>query len=180
MDDSLRTVVEMNTVSWARFQRDVADVSPDEVDWRPLPEANTINLIVRHLRIDAAWHVRSIERQAPDQGSKVASDDARTESIPLEFHDNLSHLGNLVARFRDVLGRITAADLQRRSAWAYEAFPQATLPDHFLAYHFALHLAGHGGQIRTLRNLYEKTRGRPARFFPDNPTFPQGRAGAEA
>ena len=177
MDDSLHIVVEMNTVSWTRFQRDVADVGPDELDWRPLPEANTINLIVRHLRIDAAWHVRSIERQAPDQAANVAADHSQIESVPLEFHDNLRHLGTLVARFQDVLGRITAADLQRRSSWAYEEFPQATVPDHFLAYHFALHLAGHGGQIRTLRNLYEKARGRPARFFPDNPTFPQGQAG---
>ena len=30
----------------------------------------------------------------------------------------------------------------------------------------------HWGQVRTLRNLYRKTRGEPARFFPDNPTFP--------
>ena len=41
-----------------------------------------------------------------------------------------------------------------------------------LAYHQATHLARHTGQIRTIRNLYRKTRGEPARFFPDNPTYP--------
>jgi hypothetical protein len=30
----------------------------------------------------------------------------------------------------------------------------------------------HWGQVRALRNLYRKSRGEPARFFPDNPTFP--------
>ena len=35
------------------------------------------------------------------------------------------------------------------------------------------HLAMHCGQIRSIRNLYRKTRGEPLRFFPDNPTFPR-------
>ena len=30
----------------------------------------------------------------------------------------------------------------------------------------------HCGQIQTIRNLYRKTRGEPARFFPENPTYP--------
>jgi hypothetical protein len=40
-----------------------------------------------------------------------------------------------------------------------------------------MHLAMHWGQINTIRNLYRKTRGEPARLFPDNPTFPRGEAG---
>jgi hypothetical protein len=43
-----------------------------------------------------------------------------------------------------------------------------------LAYHQATHLAYHTGQIRSIRNLYRKIRGEPARFFPENPTFPRG------
>ena len=37
-----------------------------------------------------------------------------------------------------------------------------------------MHLAGHLGQIRTIRTLYKKTRGEPIppEFYPDNPTFP--------
>jgi hypothetical protein len=65
MDERLGAVVEMNEVTWARFQGTMADVGPDEINWRPLPQANTINLILRHLRIDAAWHVTRIEREAP-------------------------------------------------------------------------------------------------------------------
>jgi hypothetical protein len=41
-----------------------------------------------------------------------------------------------------------------------------------LWYHQAIHLAMHCGQSRTIRNLYCKARGEPARFFPDNPTYP--------
>lgn len=40
-------------------------------------------------------------------------------------------------------------------------------------FHQALHLAGHTAQISTIRNLYRKTRGEPALFFPDNPTYPK-------
>ncbi len=36
-----------------------------------------------------------------------------------------------------------------------------------------LHLAMHRGQIRTLRNLYRKTSGKPGLFFPHNLTFPE-------
>jgi hypothetical protein len=64
-------------------------------------------------------------------------------------------------------------ELERLTASAYKDFPQGAIPGHFLGYHFALHLAGHDAQIRGIRNLHRKVRGQPARFFPDNPTFPQ-------
>lgn len=47
---------------------------------------------------------------------------------------------------------------------------ELTLP-HLLGYHHAIYLAMHWGQIRSLRNLFRTTRGLPARFVPDNPTF---------
>ncbi|HKB36567.1 MAG TPA: hypothetical protein VKD72_08945 [Gemmataceae bacterium] len=64
--------------------------------------------------------------------------------------------------------------LQEKNAAAYgEAITGKGLA-YVLAYHQATHLAYHTGQIRSIRNLYRKTRGEPVRFFPDNPTFPDG------
>jgi len=83
MDDALRVVVEMNETIWGRFKSALEDLSEEEIHWRFLPQANTINVIVRQK-----------------------------------------------------------------------------------------HMATHLGQIRTIRNLYRKTRGEPARFFPENPTYP--------
>jgi len=74
-----------------------------------------------------------------------------------------------LARIAAALRHTSAADLRKRTAIAY---PGGRADTHFLGYHFAAHLAMHWGQIRTVRNLYRKSRGEPARFFPDNPTFP--------
>lgn len=171
MDAALGVVLEINEVVWRRFKRDLEGVTPDEIDWRPLSEANSINLILRHLRIDAAWHVSRIE-QGEEGPPEEAGHGQRPESVPLEFDRNLKELDDLCTRFIGALGRTTLTGLERQTALAYEDSPQGPAPAHMLGFHLALHLAGHGGQIRTLRNPYRKTRGEPARFFPDNPTFP--------
>jgi len=64
VDDGLSFVVEMNQAMWDRFVADLRDVTPDEADWRPLPQANSINVILRHLRIEAEWHLASLEHGA--------------------------------------------------------------------------------------------------------------------
>ena len=55
MDQTLRVVTDMNDFVWNGIKEDLKDLTPDEVQWRPLPQANNINLIVRHLRIEAEW-----------------------------------------------------------------------------------------------------------------------------
>jgi hypothetical protein len=100
MDESLQVAIELTT---------------EEVNWRPVPEANNINLIVRHLRIFVG--------------------------------------------------------LEQQSGRAYRDAGQGSAPNHFLGFHLAVHLARHWGQVGTLRNLYCRARGEPARFFPDNPSF---------
>jgi hypothetical protein len=95
-----------------------------------------------------------------------------TQSVPLDFEDSRRELVESFARLVASLRTLTLADLRRRTILAYQGSAQGPTPEHFLGFHFALHLAAHDGQIRSLRNLYRKTRGEPARFFPHNPTFP--------
>lgn len=168
MDEALRVVVEMNDHAWRRFKRDVEGVTPEEANWRPVPEANSINLILRHVRIDVRWHVASIERS----GQGRIDEATRSESLPLDFEANLREVDESCARFIAILRTLSSAEIRRRTLLAYQGAPQAPPSEQFLGFHFALHLTAHDGQIRTLRNLYRKLRGEPARFFPDNPTFP--------
>jgi uncharacterized protein (TIGR02118 family) len=165
--DGVDDFVEFNRTSWSRFERDVADVTAEEAAWRPLPQANTIALILRHLRIDAAWHADSIERDARARAMATGG------SGSLDFRANVAELSGHASRIVDGLSRLTRTRLRERTTLAYSDSPPARArPAHFLGFHFALHLAGHGAQIRTLRNLYAKVQGRPARFFPDNDSFP--------
>jgi hypothetical protein len=173
MDEALKVVIEMNEWIWNRFKDDLKDVTSEEINWQPLPQANTINAILRHLHIEAKWHLASIEHGEQMPSQVPVSVQQTTDSVPLDFERNLKELEELYTRFIATLRTTMLAGLQQQSALAYQDFPcEGRCPAHLLSFHQAVHLAGHWGQIRTIRNLYRKTRGEPARFFPDNPTFP--------
>lgn len=63
-DQGLEIAVQMHRFLWQRFAAALDGLSPEEIDWRPLPEANNINAIVRHLRIEAEWHVTRLVPRA--------------------------------------------------------------------------------------------------------------------
>jgi hypothetical protein len=170
MDESLQVAIELNEYTWNGFKKDLEDVTTEEVNWRPVPEANTINLIVRHLRIDTPWHVRNAGNN--DRGQDADTTSQTADPVPLDFERNLRELDELYTGFIGALRRMTLGGLERQSGRAY-GDAQRSAPSHFLGFHLAVHLARHWGQVRTLRNLYCKTRGEPARFSPDNPSFPQ-------
>lgn len=167
------TLVEMGEWLWRRFKGALEDVTAEEADWRPLPQANSINLIVRHLRIEAQWHLSSLEDGAPMPSEATPDLQREIDSVPVDFTRNLEELDRLYTRFLAGLRPMTPAALQRQTGLAYGSAGGAARPPHFLGFHQTMHLAMHFGQITSLRNLYRKTRGQPARFFPDNPTFPK-------
>jgi hypothetical protein len=169
MDDALRVVVEMHEHLWGRLTHALEDLSAEEMHWRPLPHANTINVIIRHLRIEVQWHLDSLERGAPMPTIAVAAPQAAIDAVPADFEANFKGLEELYSRFVERLRTTTLETLQQRTAAAYGEAWRLT---YSLGYHQALHLAMHCGQIRTIRNLYCKTRGEQARFLPENPTYP--------
>jgi Protein of unknown function (DUF664) len=172
VDDGLSFVVEMNEAVWARFVADIGDVTPEEVDWRPLPQANSINVIVRHLRIEAEWHLASLERGATMPSDVPPELQKQIDSVPVDFAQNSKELASLYGRFLAVLRETPLTKLQLQTERAYgNPAHTPSIPPHFLGFHQATHLANHLGQIRALRNLYRKTRGEPARFHPTNPTY---------
>jgi len=168
MDDALRVVVEMNETIWGRLKNALEDLSEEEIHWRPLPQANSINAIIRHLRIEAQWHLDSLERGEPMPTIAVAASQEAIAAVPADFEENLKMLVELYTSFVEILRSATLVTLQQRTAAAYG---EAMGLPYRLAYHQATHLAMHCGQIRTIRNLYCKMRGEPTRFFPENPTY---------
>jgi len=175
MDQALEVVVEMAESIWEGFRRALEDITPAEVNWRPLPEGNSISLIVRHLRIEAQWHRACLERGEPMPHETTENLQRQIDSVTLDYDGNLKALEEAYAGFLRELRGMTLGGLKEQTQAAYKAWPSSS--PHFLGFHQAMHLATHWGQIRTIRNLYCKTRGEPARFFPDNPSYPRGEAG---
>jgi hypothetical protein len=173
VDDGLAFVLEMNEAVWSRFNADIGELTREEAEWRPLPEANNISLILRHLRIEAAWHLASLEQGDPMPREIPPELQQRIDSVPDDYEQNAQELARLQGRFLSVLRACSLAELRTQTRAAYGSFEGVgAIPPHFLGFHQATHLAAHGGQIRTLRNLYRKTCGQPARFHPQNPTYP--------
>jgi hypothetical protein len=162
----------MNEWTWNRFRADLTDITPEEIDWRPLPQANTINVILKHLRVEAEWSLVSLERGAQSPYQNTASVQQLTDSIPADFARNLRELEEFHTQFTSALRRTTLAALRQQTVLD-QVFPGGSPhPSHLLSFRLPLHLAIHWGQIRTIRNLYRRTRGEPGRYFPHNPTFP--------
>lgn len=174
MDEALELVIEMNEWTWKRFKNDLTDITLEEINWRPLPQANNINAILKHLRVEAEWYLASLEHGGQSPYQDTASVQQLTDAIPLDFERNLQELEKLYTRFIEALGRTTLAALKQQTVLG-QVFPGgAPHPAHLLSFRQAVHLAIHWGQIRTIRNLYRRTRGEPGRFFPHNPTFSEG------
>jgi hypothetical protein len=170
LDKALQVIVEMTERIGEGFKKDLEDATSEEVNWRPLPEANNITVILRHLGIEAQWHQASLEHGAPMPSEMTEGLQQEIDSVPLDFDRNLQLFDHAYSSFLATLRTLTLVDLEQRSGAAYQAWSSCSA--HFLGFHQAMHVAMHWGQIRTLRNLYRKTRGEPARFFPENPTFP--------
>jgi hypothetical protein len=99
MDGALQVVIEMNEWTWKRFKADLQGLTPEEIDWRPLPQANTVNVILKHLRVEAEWYLESLDHGEQSPYRDTASVQQLADSIPLDFEQNLKELEELYTRF---------------------------------------------------------------------------------
>src|SRR5215211_9543786 len=99
MDDALQVVVEMHERLWGSLTHALEDLSAEEMHWRPLPHANTISVIIRHLRIEAQWHLDSLARGEPMPTIAVAAPQAAIDAVPADFEENFTRLEELYTRF---------------------------------------------------------------------------------
>src|SRR5206468_12654861 len=119
MDSALHVVAEMTEFTWQRLRSALEDVTAEEAQWRPLPEANSIALIVRHLAIEAQWHRASLERGEPMPHDTTEDLQRAIDAVPLDFQDNMTSLEQDLAAFLSALKTITFAVLEQRTGEAY-------------------------------------------------------------
>ena len=120
MDQALIAVIEMNEIVWNGLKENLKDLRADEVNWRPLPQANNINLIVRHLRIEAQWKLASLERGDPEPFETTESLQRFIDSVGFDFEQNLKALDELCTRFIAVLRGMDEATLLKRNHLVYD------------------------------------------------------------
>src|SRR5262249_4817320 len=135
MDQSLQLIVEMNQWIWSRFKDDLKDATPEEIDWRPLPQANNISAILGHLQIEAAWHLASLEHNEPMPVEITDELRQQIDSTPADFQHNFKELEESYSRFVAALGATTAPALERSSLIAYQNFTSGvSRPMHLLGF----------------------------------------------
>ena len=167
MDEALQLAIEMIEANWNNFKNDLKDLTPEEIDWRPLPQANNINILMKHLRVVEELFLSRLEEGERNPYQDAASVQRLTDSIPLHFEQNLKDLEAFHNRFVAALRTTTVADLKKKSFST--PFARGPQPANALLLAEISHLASHRGQIRTFRNLYRRARGEPGLFFPQNP-----------
>jgi transcriptional regulator of met regulon len=167
MDDAIQLAIEMSEANWNNFKDDVKGLSADEIDWRPLPQGNNINILVKHLRVVEELFLSRLEHGERSPYKDAPSVRKLTVSIPQHFDRNMQELEDLHNRFIAALRSTTLAELKRKTFLT--PFTQGPQPANRLLLSEIGHLATHRGQIRSIRNLYRRSRGEPGLFFPQNP-----------
>ena len=171
MDNDVRLIMEMHRTLWDQFRSSFDDLTEDEIHWRFLPQANSINVIVRHLRIESEWHLRSIQSGEPMPTIAAPVSQEAIDSVPFDFAENLDTLKRLYSEFCNTLETESLETLKEKNAAAYGGTRTDRRLDYMLACHQATHLAYHTGQIRSIRNLYRKTRGELCGSSPKTQRF---------
>jgi uncharacterized damage-inducible protein DinB len=169
MDDAIQLAIEMSEANWNNFKNDIKGLTSDEINWRPLPQANNINVLTKHLRVVEEMFLAGLEQGEHTPYTDAASVQKLTDSVPLNFEQNLKELEEAHNRFIAALRQTTLEDLKRKTYLT--PFAQGPRPANALLLAEISHLATHRGQLRTIRNLYRRARGEPGLFLPQNPTF---------
>jgi hypothetical protein len=169
MDEALQLAIEMSEATWNNVKNDLKTLTPEEIDWRPLPYANNLNVLVKHLRVVEEVFVSRLEQGAQSPYGNGPGVQRLTDSVPPNFDRNLQQLEEFHLRFIAGMRATTLAELKGKTFLT--PFAQGPQPSNTLPLAEISHLATHRGQIRTIRNLYRRARGEQGLFLPENPTF---------
>ena len=102
MDEALQLAIEMSEATWNNIKNDLKNLTPEEFNWRPLPYANNLNVLVKHLRVVEEGFVSRLEQRGTEpvrQWARCAKVDGfcagkfRPESAPARGISPALHRG---------------------------------------------------------------------------------------
>jgi len=148
-----------------RLREAIADVTPDELAWQPVPGQNTIGMLLVHLAlVEVYWiqcgpggrtsdeadadYVRMLGITQDGDGMPLKADALPPAAL---VGKGLAYFDGLIDVARDhtkkVVREMTDADLERR----FET-PRARYTMRWVLYHILEHFSGHFGQILLLKH----------------------------
>ena len=150
MIPAVQLLDEMDEQSWTMLQKNLRGITETEADWRPHPDANPVRWVVGHL----AWY-EEWAHDAIGQDGRYLNDRSPTAYLDTTMPELLTRFTVARERYRARIAALTEADLARtiRYLGRFDVTILALLETH------ALHLAGHGYQVRYVRGTYSRAHG---------------------
>jgi len=171
MDQVIEFAVGMMERNWNELKDDLKDITDDELDWRPVPESNSIRSIVRHLRTVEQLYLSRLEDAENSPWKDNAAVQKLAESATYDFPQIMKEFEDFRNRFVSWIQGSTMADLKAQTFPDPSSPPGIVLTKDSMISREIRHMITHRGQIRTLRNLYRRTKGKKGLFSPENESF---------
>lgn len=156
MLDIVRHYNELALAQYGILQRILSEISSEELDWRPHPEANDIRWILGH----HLWYEQWVTDIILETGRFLT--DTRPMSFPVKSHEDFTRRFEAsMQRRQEVYEGVSEADLARE----FDYLGKATYTVSKLIRTHAGHFTGHTWQIRYIRGIYSRAFGTDKSVF---------------
>ena len=150
-----------------RMLRDLADITPAELEWQAAPGINTIGMLLAHIAIAEVYWTQSVLAEIPFDSPGTLGIGPDDDGMPLAeggvppaglAGKELAYLADLLSRSRERVYEVArlmgAGDLQRQVLRPRRSGGEVGFSKEWTFYHLVEHEAAHYGQIMLLRHLY--------------------------
>lgn len=164
-------IAQLDTLS-SYMAKDLADITPAELQWQPAPGMNTIGMLLAHIAIVEVFWFQIGVLGAPESIEPVLGIGGDDDGIPLPAGaappaelagKSLSFYQDLLDRARAVARRaavsLTDADLDTERERVRKSGAREEFNVRWVIFHVLEHQAGHYGQILLLRHQYRQRSG---------------------
>jgi uncharacterized damage-inducible protein DinB len=147
--------------------RDLADITPAELQWQPAPGQNTIGMLLAHIAIVEVFWFQAGVLGIPDRIDPVLGIGRDDDGIPLPAGSPppAGLAGKPLSFYQDLLQRartfarqtatsLTDADIETERDRVRRNGTREHLNVRWVIFHVLEHQAGHYGQVLTLRHQY--------------------------
>jgi hypothetical protein len=110
LDQVMGFAVGLMERTWHDLTRALHDMTDGELDWRPVPESNTIRAIVRHLRTVEQLDLSLLEEGDQTPWNDAASVRQLTDAIADDFQHKMKEREAFHTRFVSLLKQRTLAE----------------------------------------------------------------------